>query len=69
MAHRCGDHNLVDLFKKEGGKVIRGTALATDAQENPCWTVSISEADVIVMATGAWMSEMFLARTIKPISA
>ena len=66
MAHRCVI-TTVDLFKKEGGKVIRGT-VTTDAQEKPMLDGKHLEADVIVMATGAWMSEMF-PRTIKPISA
>lgn len=66
MAHRCVI-TTVDLFKKEGGKVIRGT-VTTDAQERPMLDGKHLEADVIVMATGAWMSEMF-PRTIKPITA
>ena len=66
MAHRCVI-TTVDLFKKEGGKVIRGT-VTTDAQEKPMLDGKHLEADVIVMATGAWISEMF-PRTIKPISA
>ena len=66
MAHRCVI-TTVDLFKKDGGKVIRGT-VTTDAQEKPMLDGKHLEADVIVMATGAWMSEMF-PRTIKPISA
>ena len=66
MAHRCVITTM-DLFKKEGGKVLRGT-VTTDAQERPMLDGKHLEADVIVIATGAWMSEMF-PRTIKPISA
>ena len=66
MAHRCVITTL-DLFRKEGGKVIRGT-VTTDAAERPMLDGRPLEADVIVIATGAWMAEMF-PRTIKPISA
>jgi len=65
MAHRCVITTL-DLFKKEGGTVKRGT-VTTDPQERPMLDGRWLEADVIIMATGAWMSEMF-PRTIKPIS-
>ena len=66
MAHRCVI-TTIDLFKKEGGIVKRGT-VTTDASERPMLDGQPLEADVIVIATGAWMAEMF-PRTIKPISA
>ena len=66
MAHRCVISG-VDLFRREGGVVKRGT-VTTDARERPMLDGVPLEADVIVVATGAWMAEMF-PRTIKPISA
>ena len=66
MAHRSVIATM-NLFKKEGGKVTRGT-VTTDAQEHPMLDGKHLEADIIVVATGAWMAEMF-PRTIKPISA
>ncbi len=66
MAHRCVITAL-DLFKREGGQVKRGI-VTTDASERPMLDNMPIEADVIVMATGAWMAEMF-PRTIKPISS
>lgn len=65
MAHRCVIATL-DLFRCEGGLVRRGT-VTTDASERPLLDGAPLEADVIVIATGAWMAEMF-PRTIKPIS-
>lgn len=65
MAHRCVITTL-SLFRQAGGKVVRGTVM-TDAQERPMLDGQVIEADVIVIATGAWMSEMF-PKTIKPIS-
>jgi glycine/D-amino acid oxidase-like deaminating enzyme len=66
MAHRCVI-TTIDLFKKAGGKVKRGI-VTTDVAERPMLNGKLLEADVIVIATGAWMSEMF-PKTIKPISA
>ncbi len=66
MAHRCVI-TTIDLFKKAGGAVKRGI-VTTDAAERPMLDGKLLEADVIVIATGAWMSEMF-PKTIKPISA
>ncbi|THH37051.1 FAD-dependent oxidoreductase [Aliishimia ponticola] len=66
MAHRCVIATM-DLFRKRGGTVKRGT-VTTDSQERPMLDGRPLEADVIVIATGAWMAEMF-PRTIKPISA
>jgi glycine/D-amino acid oxidase-like deaminating enzyme len=66
MAHRCL-LTTINLFKKSGGIVKRGI-VTTDATERPMLDGKLLEADTIVIATGAWMSEMF-PRTIKPISA
>lgn len=65
MAHRCVLAG-VKLFKQAGGVVKRGS-VTTDAAERPMLDGKPLEADVIVIATGAWMSDMF-PRTIKPIS-
>ena len=65
MAHRCVITTLA-LFKKEGGKVLRGT-VTTDTNERPMLDGKPLEADIIVIATGAWMAEMF-RKTIAPIS-
>lgn len=66
MAHRCVI-TTVDLFRREGGTVVRGV-VTTDASERPLLDGRPLEADVVVIATGAWMAEMF-PRTIKPISS
>ena len=66
MAHRCVI-TAIALFKAAGGIVQRGT-VTTDASERPMLGDKPLEADVIVMAPGAWMAELF-PRTIKPISA
>lgn len=66
MAHRCVITTL-KLLKDAGGVIKRGT-VSTDSAERPMLDGLPIEADLIVMATGAWMSEMF-PRTIKPISA
>jgi len=66
MAHRCVITG-IDLFKKSGGIVKRGY-ITTDASEKPLLDGKPLEADVIVISTGAWMSEMF-PKTIKPISS
>ena len=65
MAHRCV-LTTIDLFKKAGGTVERGT-VTTDFNERPMLDDQPINADVIVIATGAWMADMF-PRTIKPIS-
>ena len=65
MAHRCV-LTALDLFKRAGGVVKRGL-VTTDSQERPMLDGKQLQADVIVIATGAWMAEMF-PRTIKPIS-
>lgn len=66
MAHRCVI-TTIDLFKKLGGTVKRGI-VTTDATERPMLDGKPLEADLIIVATGAWMSEMF-PKTVKPISA
>ncbi|AXT26575.1 FAD-dependent oxidoreductase [Ruegeria sp. AD91A] len=65
MAHRCVLTGL-DLFRKAGGKVRRGR-VTTDGSERPMLDDKPLEADLIIMATGPWMADMF-PRTIKPIS-
>ncbi len=64
MAHRCVLTG-IDLFKKAGGKVKRGH-ITTDAAERPLLDGKPLEADLVIIATGAWMGEMF-PRTLKPI--
>ena len=66
MAHRCVTTGL-DLFRRAGGTVVRGR-VDTDASERPMLDGKPLEADLIVIATGPWMADMF-PRTIKPISA
>ena len=66
MAHRCVI-TAIDLFKRAGGKVERGY-VTTDSNEKPMLDGKPLEADLIVIATGAWAADMF-PRTIKPISA
>jgi len=66
MAHRCVITTIA-LFKAAGGVVQRGT-VTTDTNEHPMLDGKMLEADAIIIATGAWMAEMF-PRTIKPISA
>lgn len=66
MAHRCVLAG-IKLFKAAGGVVKRGT-VTTDASEKPMLDGKPLEADVIVMAPGAWMADLF-PRTIKPISS
>ncbi len=66
MAHRCVLTG-IDLFKKAGGVVQRGR-VTTDGNEKPMLDGKPLEADVIIIATGAWAADMF-PRTIKPISA
>lgn len=65
MAHRCVLTG-ISLFKAAGGFVKRGR-VTTDANERPMLDGKPLEADVIVIASGAWMADMF-PRTIKPIS-
>jgi glycine/D-amino acid oxidase-like deaminating enzyme len=65
MAHRAILAG-VDLFKRSTGVVRRGR-VTTDADERLLLDGKPLEADLIVVATGPWMADMF-PRTIKPIS-
>lgn len=65
MAHRAVI-TTVQRFQELGGVVKRGR-VTTDADEYPVLDGKRLEADVIVIATGPWMAEMF-PRTIGPIS-
>jgi len=65
MAHR-GVLAAVELFKRAGGTLRRGR-VTTDPDERPMLDGKPLEADVIVIATGPWMADMF-PRTIGPIS-
>ncbi|MBL4767220.1 MAG: FAD-dependent oxidoreductase [Rhodobacteraceae bacterium] len=65
MAHRCVI-TTISLFKAAGGIVERGR-MTTDTTERPMLDGKPIEADVIVVAPGAWMADLF-PRTIKPIS-
>lgn len=64
MAHRCLIAG-TELLLKLGGKVARGR-VTTDAAERPMLDGKPLEADLIVIAAGAWMKDMF-PRTISPI--
>lgn len=65
MAHRALITGLA-LFKRLGGTVLRGR-VTTDDNEFPVLDGKRLEADLIVIATGPWMAEMF-PKTVKPIS-
>ena len=65
MAHR-GVLAGVELFRRAGGAVRRGR-VTTDADERLMLDGKPLEADLIVVATGPWMADMY-PRTIKPIS-
>lgn len=65
MAHRSVRAGL-DLFQKAGGHVKRGH-VKTDALERLTLDGNLLEADVIVVATGPWMADMY-PRTIKPMT-
>lgn len=64
MAHRSLV-TLSALFTKRGGTVSRGSVV-TDGDEQLMLDGKPLEADLIVVATGAWLADMF-PRTIKPI--
>lgn len=64
MAHRALITG-VDLFRKAGGRLQRGR-VTTDGDEKPMLDGKPLDAELIVIATGAWMGEMF-PRTVKPI--
>ena len=65
MAHRC-IITALNLFKTAGGTLKRGH-VTTDAAERPMLDGQPLAADAIIIATGAWMAEMF-PRTIKSIT-
>lgn len=56
----------VELFKRAGGQVSCGR-VTTDADEKLHLDGKPLEANLIVVATGAWMADMY-PRTVKPIS-
>ncbi|MDP2122698.1 MAG: FAD-dependent oxidoreductase [Hoeflea sp.] len=64
MAHR-GVLAGLELFRQAGGRVERGH-VTTDSDERLLLDGRPLEADLVVVATGAWMGEMY-PRTIKPI--
>ncbi|MEM7045353.1 MAG: FAD-dependent oxidoreductase [Pseudomonadota bacterium] len=65
MAHRAVLAG-VELFKRAGGTVRRGR-VTTDADERLMLDGRPLEADLVVVATGPWMADMY-PKTIKPIS-
>lgn len=66
MAHRSLV-TLSHLFTSRGGTIKRGH-VTTDADEKPHLDGKPLDAGLIVIATGAWMGDLF-PRSIKPISA
>ncbi|WP_436640155.1 FAD-dependent oxidoreductase [Microbaculum sp. FT89] len=66
MAHR-GVRAGLELFQRAGGTVERGH-VTTDADERLVLNGKPLEADLIVVATGPWMADMY-PRTVKPITA
>jgi glycine/D-amino acid oxidase-like deaminating enzyme len=62
---RAGVIATVRRFVELGGKVVRGK-VTVDAAERPCIDGKRLEADVIVMACGAWMKDLF-RRTLFPL--
>jgi len=65
MAHRSLIAGAA-LLRRLGGTVRRGRVV-TDGEEYPMLDGRRLEADLIVIATGPWMADMF-PRTVKPIS-
>ncbi len=65
MAHRAVLAG-VELFRRAGGRVRRGR-VTTDADEKLYLDKKPLQADLVVVATGAWMADMY-PRTIKPIT-
>ncbi|WP_423059372.1 FAD-dependent oxidoreductase [Brevibacterium linens] len=53
----------VDQVQREGGKLIRGN-VCTDSQERPLLDGAPLQSDLIVMACGAWMGDLF-PRTVR----
>lgn len=66
MAHR-GVRAGLELFQRAGGRVERGH-VTTDADERLVLNGKPLDADLIVVATGPWMADMY-PRTVKPITA
>lgn len=64
MAHRAVT-TATEMFRQAGGKVERGL-VTTDTNEKPMLDDKPLEADLIVVAAGAWLADLF-PRTIKPI--
>lgn len=48
----------VDLFRSEGGRFLRGK-VETDENERPVLDEKPLQADLVVMACGAWMGKLF----------
>ena len=65
MAHRSLITG-VELFKKLGGRLSRGH-VKTDESEYPTLDGKPLEADLIVIATGPWLADMF-PKTVRPLS-
>ncbi len=65
MAHRAVVETTRQLIK-EGGKVVRGR-VTTDESERLFFNGKPLQAQLIIVATGPWLGEMF-RRTIAPIS-
>lgn len=65
MAHRAVTE-ITKLFQRGGGVVKRGRATC-DERERLMLDGKPLEADIVVVATGAWLGEMY-RRTIRPIS-
>ena len=55
----------VEQFRREGGKLERGRVVA-DENERLSLDGNPLEADIVVVATGPWLAEMF-RRTVRPI--
>lgn len=65
MAHRIL-MTVMNMLRNMGVKITRGK-VETDENEHPTLNGKKLEADLIVIATGPWMHDMF-PRTVKPIS-
>ncbi|MGI9483257.1 MAG: FAD-dependent oxidoreductase [Hyphomicrobiales bacterium] len=65
MAHRAVI-TAIELFKREGGTVVRGHVKTNGSERLELYGKPL-EADAIIVATGAWMADMY-PRTVGPIS-
>ena len=65
MAHRIVVES-VKLFQRRGGALLRG-GVVTDDREKLLFEGKPLEADLIVVATGPWLGDMY-PRTVRPIS-